>query len=105
LIEARPAIGGDQVPRLDQDDVAELQIERVHRLILPACGIRETLRHGVRAHAAQGVGLRLAAPLGDGLGEIREQHREPQPGGDLAREERDAAAGEEVAQEQDRDHE
>ena len=37
-----------------------------------------------RPGAAQGVGLRLAAALGDGLGEIGEQHGEPQPGRDLA---------------------
>ena len=38
--------------------------------------------------AAQGVGLRPPAALGDGLGEVGEQHGEPQPGGDLAGEQR-----------------
>ena len=40
------------------------------------------LRVHVPAHRAQRRGLRLAAPFGHGLGEIREQHREPQPGRD-----------------------
>ena len=50
--------------------------------------IVEPLGDGLAARAAQAVGLRLAAPFGDGLGEIGEQHREPEPGGDLAREQR-----------------
>ena len=33
----------------------------------------------VSAHRTQRRGLCLAAPLGDGLGEVREQHRQPQP--------------------------
>ena len=36
------------------------------------------------ARLAQRVGLRLAAALGHRLGEVREQHGEPQPGGDAA---------------------
>ena len=32
-----------------------------------------------RAGRAQGVGLGLAAALGDGLGEVAEEHREPEP--------------------------
>ena len=46
---------------------------------LEVFGIDVALGAGVAARAAQGVGLRLAAPLGDSLGEIREQHREPEP--------------------------
>ena len=42
-------------------------------------GIDVALGASIAARAAQGVGLRLAAPLGDSLGEIREQHREPEP--------------------------
>ena len=38
----------------------------------------------VGARAAQAIGLGTAAALGDGLGEVGEQHGEPQPGGDLA---------------------
>ena len=39
----------------------------------------ETAGHGVGLGPAQGVGLRLAAPLGDRLGEVGEQHGQPQP--------------------------
>ena len=39
-----------------------------------------------RARLAQARRLRLAAPLGDRLGEIREQHREPEPHRDANRE-------------------
>ena len=39
-----------------------------------------------RARRAQGVRLRLAAALGDRLGEVREQHRQPEPERDGARE-------------------
>ena len=35
------------------------------------------------AGLAQDSGLRLAAPFGDGFGEIGEQHREPEPEDDL----------------------
>ncbi len=41
-------------------------------------------RHRLGAGLAQRVGLRLAAALGDRLGEVREQHGEPQPRGDEA---------------------
>ena len=37
------------------------------------------LRDRLGARLAQRVGLRLAAALGDRLGEVREQHGEPQP--------------------------
>ena len=36
------------------------------------------------ARPAQGLRLRLAAPFGDGLGEVREEHGEPQPERDLS---------------------
>ena len=51
--------------------------------------------------AAQGVGLRPAAPFRDRLGEVGEQHGEPQPGGDLAREQR-RPAGRQIADEEHR---
>ena len=50
----------------------------------------------------QRVGLRLAAAFGDRLGEVGEQHREPQPEDDLEREAEICAAGHEIAQEDDR---
>ena len=36
----------------------------------------------VPPHGAQRLRLRLAAPFGDRLGEVREQHGEPEPGRD-----------------------
>ena len=42
----------------------------------------------VPAHRAQRRGLRLAAALGHGLGEVREQHREPEPRRDREHERR-----------------
>ena len=36
-------------------------------------------RRGLLAHLAQRVGLGLAAPLGHRLGEVGEEHREPEP--------------------------
>ena len=51
---------------------------------------------------AQRVGLGLAAAFGDRLGEVGEQHGEPQPEDDLEGEAEVAAAGDEVAEEQDR---
>ena len=35
-----------------------------------------------RARGTQGIRLGLAAPFGDRLGEVREQHRHPEPEGD-----------------------
>ena len=40
------------------------------------------MRDRRRPRLAQLVGLRLAATLGDRLGEVREQHGEPEPSGD-----------------------
>ena len=51
------------------------------------------------------VGLRLAAPLRHRFGEIGEQHREPQPEGDLAGEQRRAVMRDEIADEEAGDDE
>ena len=51
-----------------------------------SCPPTQPARHGLLAHPAQRVRLRLAAPLGDRLGEVGEEHREPEPDGDRARE-------------------
>ena len=55
------------------------------------------LRERVGLGLAQAVGLGLAARFRHGFGEVREQHREPQPQGDLQREADAAGAGEDVA--------
>ena len=39
----------------------------------------DQVRKRLRLGAAQRVGLRFTAPLGYGLGEVREEHREPKP--------------------------
>ena len=82
------AVGQDDLACLDQHDVADLEVERIHRLAYSAAarGIDEPFGHRVRTRAAQSIGLRLATAFGDGFGEIGEQHREPQPRGDLAAE-------------------
>ena len=63
------------------DDVAELELRRrrparASRRAAGGCAI------GLGAGLAQRVGLGLAAALGHRLGEVGEQHREPQPHGD-----------------------
>ena len=83
------AIAGDDVPGLDQHQVAFAQIRRGHLLHLPgAVSACQALGHGGRARAAQRVGLRLAASLGHGLGEVGKDHREPQPDGHSQHEDR-----------------
>ena len=81
------AVGRNEIAGLDQHDVADLELVRRHVLIArrrrtPGAGIRLAMTS--RAHAAQRRRLRLAAAFGHRLGEVGEQHREPQPGGDLA---------------------
>jgi hypothetical protein len=71
----------DHLARRHDKQVAFAQFGR-------ADGQERTIRglapcHGLRARLAQRVGLRLSASFGEGLGKIREQHREPQPHGDL----------------------
>ena len=68
-----------------------------------AFGIDQPLGLRVGARPAQGVGLRLAAAFGDRFGEIGEEHGEPQPGGDLAREQGGAVLRDEIAHERSRD--
>jgi hypothetical protein len=54
----------------------------------------------VAARRSKCVGVGLAAPLGDGFGEVGKQHREPQPGSDLSREQQAITAGHEVTDEE-----
>ena len=87
------AVAGDQVAGLDQHDIADVEVERRHRShgAPLRSGSSSRLATVSRARLAQGVGLRPPAPFGDGLGEVGEQHREPEPGGDLAGEEAQTA--------------
>ena len=50
-----------------------------------ALSVDDQLGLGRHPRGPQGVGLRLAAALGDGLGEVGEQHGEPEPERDLQR--------------------
>ena len=89
------AVGRDEVAGLDQDDVAGPQVERRDRLIPSLRSVGSASRLARRRRCACGAARRpgLAAPFGDRLGEVGEQHREPQPRRDLAGERRPAAAG------------
>ncbi len=97
------AIGGNEVARLDENDVAGLQLHRGdHVVALAVFGVRQFLGADVRLRRAKACGLRLAASFGDGFREIREQDREPQPEDDLDREAVVLAAHYEVADEKHR---
>ena len=76
---ARPArrVAGTQVERRDGLDTARGSSDR--RAAWRSASVRVRRRASACARAA---------PLGDGLGEVGEQHREPQPGGDLPAERR-----------------
>ena len=102
------AVAGDGVARFDENDVVHLQVERRDALdnlfhAALAQRIDEALRMSFGAGSPQGVSLRLAAPLRHRLREIGEQHREPEPGGDLPGEHRRARANDHVANEEGRD--
>ena len=71
------AVAGDHLAGLDDHDVAAAQLGG--GLASVPSRSRATV---VGAHRAQRVGLRLAAALGDRLGEVAEDHRQPQPDGD-----------------------
>ncbi len=74
------AVGRDQVARLADDAVALAQVGRGYGLL---AAVDELARHRRGAGLPQGVGLGLAAALGERLGEVREQDRQPQPDRDL----------------------
>ena len=93
------AVRRDDVACLDQHDVADLEARSRHRLVLRAVGVGEQLRLRLGTRAPERIRLRLAAALRHRLGEIREQHRDPQPHDDLERETEVLAASREVAQE------
>ena len=91
------AVAGNDVAGLDQHHVAAAQLRSPapSRSLPPRS---DQLGLGLGAGLAQVVGLRLAASLGHRLGEVGEQHREPQPQRDLQLEAERARRGrEEVA--------
>ena len=76
-----PSAGIDH-PRLDDDDVALLEVGRGDLLEVAVAATAQRRRR--RARRAQRVRLRLAAALGDRLGEVREQDGQPEPDRDHA---------------------
>ena len=85
LVDARDAlddvaVARDDLAGDDDDLVAEVELGAGHLLDRPVGA--PAVRHRLGAGLAQRVGLRLAATLGHRLGEVREQHREPEERGD-----------------------
>ena len=90
------AVAGDDLAGLDDDDVAERQLRR-RRPTPHAAGLARRQSISRRATVSvlalrSVVGLGLAAALGDRLGEVGEEHGEPQPDGDRPGEHRLASA-------------
>ena len=73
------AVARDDLPGDHDAQVAQLQVGRPH-LDEPLGSAHPG--HRLRPRLAQGGGLGLPPPLGDRLGEVGEEHREPQPCGD-----------------------
>ena len=106
LTEAMPSItspsDGMMSPASTSTTSPTFRLGAGDELVVRPVRAGEQLGLRLGARPPQRVGLRLAAPLGDRLGEIGEQHREPEPEDDLEREAEIAAAGDEVADEDDR---
>ena len=98
------AVGGDHLARGDDDLVAEAKGRARHVL---ERAVAPPVRDRLRASLAQLVRLRLAASLGDGLGEVGEEDGEPQPDRDEPGEEArvgDREDGDEHAPDLDHEH-
>ena len=89
------AVGRDDVAGLDEDDVAAAELRGRHRLegVVRRVGGRQLLAGGLGLGGAQARRLRLAAALGDRLGEVREEHGQPEPDRDLQDQARARRAG------------
>ena len=102
------AVGGNELAGADENHIVLPQRCRRHFFIWrpiragPDRWADESLRDALRARLAQSVGLRLAPPFSHRFGEVREQHREPQPEGDLDFEPQTRPASRHVAQQCDR---
>ena len=77
-------------PADDDHDVALAQLDARATCSTPPS--TSTVGERLGLHLAQRVGLGLAAALGHGLGEVGEQHGEPEPAADQADEEADVCA-------------
>ena len=71
------AVGGDHLARAHQHVVAPLKVGRAH--LLDRAGVGAAMGECGCTGGAQRVGLGLAASLGDRLGDVGEDHRQPQP--------------------------
>ena len=76
------AVAGDGLAGDDEHHVALAEL--VGGDLFGLAVVAQAVGGGLGAAGAQGVGLRLAAALGHRLGEVGEEHREPQPDADLA---------------------
>ncbi len=78
------AVARDHVAGLDEDVVAPCGATRTAAgfQAAPWRGSARSLAGDLAARLAQRRGLRLATTLGDRLGEVAEQHGEPEPDGD-----------------------
>ena len=74
-------VAGDDFPGDHDHDILFSQLFRRNRF--QRAVLSKPVRHRLCARLPQGVGLRLAPPLGHGLGEVGEQHGEPEPDGHL----------------------
>ena len=85
LTEATPSTtspsAGNDVVGLDQHQIAARSALASTVCVVVRGVAEQFLGMHVLAHGAQRRRLRLAAPFGDRFGEVREQHREPQPRG------------------------
>ena len=74
------AVAWDEIALLYEHDVTLAQIRRRRWRLRPiSFGAHQALGRRVSARALERSGLRLAPPLGDGLGEIGEEERHPEP--------------------------
>ena len=96
------AVRGDDVACLHQHDVADLETRARHPLVLRTVGAGEELRLRLGTCAPERFRLRLAAALRHRLGEVPEEHREPEPEVDLEGEAQVGMPNDKVAQEEER---
>ena len=82
---------GMSSPASTTTDVALAQLRGRHLLL--AAAVDQPARRGLLAHLAQRRRLRLAAPLGDRLGEVGEDDGEPEPDADAEVNQSGAAPG------------
>src|SRR6184192_948086 len=71
------AVARDHLPGFDHHEIADPQVDAGYLLLVAVLG--QAPRDGLLLRPAQGFRLCLAAAFGDGLGEVREQHGEPEP--------------------------